>query len=56
MYLRDQGLDSLSTHHFNLSDYVFIDGDNLTCKDCGVSYQHETKRKLDVFTVSILLV
>ena len=53
MFLRDQGRDSFPPHQFNLSEYVFIDGENLTCKECGVAYQHEMRHKIDVFTVSV---
>ena len=52
LYLRDKGLDfSLAHTPLTLSGYIFIDGANLTCKDCGVSYQQETRRKIDIFTV-----
>lgn len=52
MFLHDQGRGSILTHQSILSEYVFIDGENLTCIECGVSYQQETRRKLDLFTVS----
>jgi hypothetical protein len=54
MFMHDQRLDMTSPR---LPIFSLFDDSNHTiiCKTCGISYQQETKRKIDVFTVSYLL-
>ncbi len=34
-----------------LMDEAFVDGKNLTCQNCGVPYQQETRDKFKLFRV-----
>lgn len=52
MFLEDQSSDSTLAHELKLMDRQFVDGDNLTCEHCGLSYQRETKEKFELFNVS----
>jgi len=53
MFLWDQGSDSLlRSPPLPLTDHMFIEGSNLICKDCGLSYQKEARQKYDLFKVS----
>mmetsp|Transcript_20083 Transcript_20083/g.42088 ORF Transcript_20083/g.42088 Transcript_20083/m.42088 type:complete len:1210 (+) Transcript_20083:2-3631(+) len=49
MFLRDQDSDSLLSPPLPLTDHMFIEGSNLICKDCGLSYQKEARRKYGLF-------
>jgi len=51
MFMRDECLVPMSSPGLTLFDYKFIDGTNIACKDCGVSYQKETLHKMNIFTV-----
>ena len=53
LYLRDHELEPMSdVSEVTLLDEAFVDGENLTCQACGVSYQQETKHKYKLFRVS----
>lgn len=53
MFMRDQGLTPLPAHQFNLFDEKCIVGVNLTCHDCGASYQNVARNKIDIFTTLV---
>ena len=48
----DQSLDKVLASKMTLMDHSFIEGENLTCQECGVSYQQETQEKYELFDVS----
>jgi hypothetical protein len=52
MFLDDQSLDKVLASKMTLMDHSFIEGENLTCQECGVSYQQETQEKYELFNVS----
>ena len=51
MFLRDQDSYSMSSAELSLTS-KFVDGSNLICKDCGLSYQQEARHKFELFKVS----
>lgn len=53
MFMRDQGLTPLPAHQFTLFDEKCIVGVNLTCHDCGASYQNVARNKIDIFTTLV---
>mmetsp|Transcript_21335 Transcript_21335/g.46317 ORF Transcript_21335/g.46317 Transcript_21335/m.46317 type:complete len:1522 (+) Transcript_21335:285-4850(+) len=53
MFLHDQDSDLASIPELTLTDCKFVEDINLTCQDCGVTYQQETRRKLDLFTTLV---
>lgn len=53
MFLDDRSEDTKLARQLTLMDQKFIDGENLTCQDCGVSYQQETAKKYELFDTLI---
>ena len=52
-FMYDQGLTPLPAHQFTLFDEKCIVGANLTCHDCGASYQNVARNKIDIFTTLV---
>lgn len=50
MFMRDQGLTPLP---LTLFDEKYIVGVNLSCHDCGASYQNVARNKIDIFTTLV---
>jgi hypothetical protein len=53
MFMRDQGLTPMPAHQFTIFDEKCIVGVNLTCHDCGASYQNVARNKIDIFTTLV---
>lgn len=53
MFLDDRSEDTKLACQLTLMDNKFIDGDNLTCRECGISYQQETAKKHELFDTLI---
>jgi len=55
MFLDDRSEDTKLARQLTLMDHKFIDGENLTCQECGEAYQKETTKKYALFDKLILI-
>ncbi|KAL7551081.1 hypothetical protein ACHAWF_014279, partial [Thalassiosira exigua] len=53
MFLHDQALDQSLSANLSLFDNKIVEGNNLTCDDCGLEYQREARQKYDLLQTMI---